>query len=74
MGDEKYAMASYVGSFGPPDLDDTQKKRDGLFSRNSGTRFAEVLDGLSNTLACGERRNGPFHTKANCPSDRATAG
>ena len=60
MGDEKYAMASYVGSFGPPDLDDTQEKREGLFSRNSGTRFAEVLDGLSNTLACGERQNGPF--------------
>lgn len=60
MGPEKYAMASYVGSFGPPDLDDTQEKREGLFSRNSGTRFAEVLDGLSNTLACGERQNGPF--------------
>ncbi len=60
MGSEKYAMASYVASFGPPDLDDTQEKRDGLFSRNSGTRFAEVTDGLSNTLACGERQNGPF--------------
>ncbi|MDX1927773.1 MAG: DUF1559 domain-containing protein [Pirellulaceae bacterium] len=60
MGSEKYAMASYVGSFGPPDLDDTQDKREGLFSRNSGTRFAEVIDGLSNTLACGERQNGPF--------------
>lgn len=60
MGDERYAMASYVGSFGPPDLDDTQEKRDGLFSRNSDTRFAEISDGLSNTLACGERQNGPF--------------
>ena len=60
MGTEKYAMSSYVGSFGPPDLDDTQEKREGLFSRNSGTRFAEIIDGLSNTLACGERQNGPF--------------
>lgn len=60
MGAEKYAMASYVASFGPPDLDDTQEKRDGLFSRNSGCRYAEVTDGLSNTLACGERENGPF--------------
>ncbi len=60
MGSEKYAMASYVASFGPPDLDDTQEKRDGLFSRNGGTRFAEIFDGLSHTLACGERQNGPF--------------
>jgi prepilin-type processing-associated H-X9-DG protein len=60
MGDEKYAMASYVGSFGPPDLDDAQEKRDGIFSRNSRTRLEEVLDGLSNTLVFGERQNGPF--------------
>ncbi len=60
MGNERYAMASYVASFGPPDLDDTQEKRDGLFSRNSSTRLAEIMDGLSNTLACGERENGPF--------------
>jgi prepilin-type processing-associated H-X9-DG protein len=60
MGDERYAMASYVASFGPPDLDETQEKRDGLFSRNSETRFSHVTDGLSNTLACGERQNGPF--------------
>ncbi len=60
MGREKYAMASYVASFGPPDLDATQEKHDGMYSRNGGTRFAEVLDGLSNTLSCGERQNGPF--------------
>lgn len=60
MGSEKYAMASYVASFGPPDLDDTQEKREGLFSRNSGTRMADITDGLPNTLACGERENGPF--------------
>ena len=60
MGEERYAMASYVASFGPPDLDETQEKRDGLFSRNSSTRLAEIIDGLSNTLAVGERQNGPF--------------
>ena len=60
MGDEKYAMASYVASFGPPDLDERQEKRDGIFSRNSWTRLAEITDGLSNTIACGERQNGPF--------------
>ena len=57
---ERYAMCSYVGSFGPPDLDAVQEQRDGLFSRNSRTRFADVTDGLSNTLMCGERQNGPF--------------
>jgi hypothetical protein len=41
---ERYAMGCYVGNFGPPDLDDTQEKR----------------DGLSNTLMLGERENGPF--------------
>lgn len=57
---EKYAMGCYVGSFGPPDLDATQEKRDGMFSRNSSTRAADVRDGLSNTLMAGERVNGPF--------------
>ncbi len=57
---ERYAMASYVASFGPPDLDDTQEKRDGLFSRNSKTRIADITDGTSSTLMLGERENGPF--------------
>ena len=60
MGDEKYAMASDVASFGPPDLDETQEKREGMFSRNSKTRFADIRDGLSHSIACGERQNGPF--------------
>ena len=64
MGSERYAMASYVGSFGPPDLDATQEKRDGLFSRKSSTQFGHVTDGLSNTLMVGERTNGPFRPGA----------
>lgn len=64
MGSERYAMASYVASFGPPDLDDTQEKREGLFSRNSSTEFGHVTDGLSNTLMVGERTNGPFRIGA----------
>ena len=61
---EAYAMASFVACFGPPDLDEDQEQRLGLFSRNSATRFAAVTDGLSNTLAAGERNNGPFRAAA----------
>ncbi|MGQ0635456.1 MAG: DUF1559 domain-containing protein [Planctomycetaceae bacterium] len=57
---ENYAMGCYVASFGTPDLDDTQEKRSGMFSRNSFTRVADVSDGLGNTLLAGERVNGPF--------------
>lgn len=61
---ERYAMASYVASFGPPDLDADQEQRDGMFSRNSRTRTADVTDGLSQTLMVGERVNGPFRNGA----------
>ena len=61
---EQYAMASYAACFGPPDLDDIQEQRDGMFSRNSSTRFGDVTDGLSNTLMLGERVNGPFREGA----------
>ncbi|MGE3314697.1 MAG: DUF1559 domain-containing protein [Planctomycetaceae bacterium] len=57
---ERYAIASFVACFGPPDLDANQEQRDGMFSRNSSTRVQDVADGLSQTLAAGERANGPF--------------
>lgn len=58
----RYAMASYVASYGPGDMDALPDDRRGLFSRNSRTLFAEVNDGLSQTLAVGERHNGKFTT------------
>jgi prepilin-type processing-associated H-X9-DG protein len=64
MGSERFAMASYVANFGPPDLDETQEKRDGVFSRNSNTKLKQVTDGLSKTLMMGERNNGPLRNGA----------
>lgn len=61
---ERYAMASYAASFGPPDLDANQEQRLGMFSRNSRTRVRDVVDGLSQTLALGERVNGEFRNGA----------
>ena len=58
----RYARSSYVGCFGPADLDLAPEDRQGLFSRNSRTRFADVLDGLSQTLAAGERTNAVYLT------------
>ena len=69
---ERYAAASYAANWGPADatvnLDDTPTKSQGVFYRNSQTRVAAILDGLSNTLAFGERHNGPI------PSSQPTTG
>ena len=64
MGPDRFAMSCYAANFGPPDLDATQEQRDGVFSRNSKTRLAEITDGLSKTLMLGERQNGPFRDGA----------
>lgn len=61
---ERYAAASYAANWGPADaavnLDSTPTESRGVFYRNSRTRVAAILDGLSNTLALGERHNGPI--------------
>ncbi len=57
----RFAMASYVASFGPGDMDfEDPEDRRGLFSRNSKTRLVDIRDGLSQTLAVSERHNGRF--------------
>lgn len=61
---ERYAAASYAANWGPSDavenLDDTPLLSQGVFFRNSSTRIRDIRDGLSNTLAIGERTNGPI--------------
>jgi prepilin-type N-terminal cleavage/methylation domain-containing protein/prepilin-type processing-associated H-X9-DG protein len=58
----RYAKSSYVANFGPKDLDVTPEDRSGVFSRNSSTKFADVTDGLSQTLFAAERTNAVYLT------------
>jgi prepilin-type N-terminal cleavage/methylation domain-containing protein len=68
---ERYAAASYAANWGPStptlNLDDTPLQSQGVFYRNSRTRFRDVTDGLSSTLALGERTNGPIPTSMPTP-------
>lgn len=61
---EQYGAASYAANWGPStatvNLDDTPLLSQGVFYRNSATRFRDLTDGLSNTLFLGERTNGPL--------------
>jgi type II secretory pathway pseudopilin PulG len=49
------ARSNYVGVFGTAAIESKPSAGDGMFYRNSRTRFADVRDGLSNTLMVGER-------------------
>ena len=48
-------------------LDATPDQSVGPFFRNSKTKFGDISDGTSNTLAIGERHNGPVVDSAGNP-------
>lgn len=49
------ASANYVGCYGTGEIGDQPGRGNGLFYRNSRTRFQDIRDGTSNTFAVGER-------------------
>jgi prepilin-type N-terminal cleavage/methylation domain-containing protein len=51
----KVARSNYVGVFGTLEIEDDPSRGNGTFFHHSRTRFADVVDGLSNTLVIGER-------------------
>jgi hypothetical protein len=47
--------SNYVGVFGTEEIELDPSHGDGSFFHNSKVRFADILDGLSNTMVVGER-------------------
>jgi prepilin-type N-terminal cleavage/methylation domain-containing protein len=51
----RVARSNYVGMFGVSEIEELPAAGEGVFFFLSRTRFAEITDGLSNTLMVGER-------------------
>ena len=49
------ARANYTGVFGTGTIETNPQAGDGVFFENRRIRFADISDGLSNTLLVGER-------------------
>jgi prepilin-type N-terminal cleavage/methylation domain-containing protein/prepilin-type processing-associated H-X9-DG protein len=65
----RLAIANYVGMFGTEELEDCEGRpvgftclSDGAFQHQQGVRFADVIDGLSNTFLVGERSSRIEHS------------
>lgn len=69
----KFSMSSYVASFGPGDMDLNPDDNRGVFYRNSRTSVSMIPDGLSTTLAIGERHNGEFEVHTATDHGHVTA-
>jgi prepilin-type N-terminal cleavage/methylation domain-containing protein len=57
---------NYLGVHGRPDVDGGM--REGMFRNRSRTKFGDVIDGLSNTLAMGEAHGGVQESSGNTPA------
>jgi len=53
----KVAKSNYLGVFGTFEVEDAPSAGDGVFFHNSSIRFADILDGLSQTFVVGERNS-----------------
>jgi type II secretory pathway pseudopilin PulG len=51
----RIGRSNYIGVFGTIEIEDSPSRSDGMFYHNSKLKFANVKDGLSNTLVIGER-------------------
>lgn len=49
------ARSNYVGMFGSTEIEDAPSQGNGVFYHNSKVRFADIVDGMSNTFMVGER-------------------
>ncbi len=68
--DASYASNNYVASLGNSTRLQNNARSPGVFSQNFTTRFRDIVDGTSNTLAVSEVVIGFYRVNENSPGDR----